>query len=1094
MAQGLERRAQPVDNLRGAEAVEPVTRSVPSVGTPATPRVPTDTYGARIAQSVSQFAQGRLQEVQKKRQEKSMMDGQLAAMQGASFESVEMEGDKWALEGWRVVTAQTMSAGLLRAQEQEISSGAYEQDPDTYRSRLVDRIDGMTAGIKDPRTRELARENLMKQMPTLVDAHMRQNLSFQEQQNFDALAQSVDTLSRSNSSTGELIAFANGESSATQGLSIERRRTAVVQGVVNAFENDNPAAYAHLEAADFFNTENLTASQLRTIRAAQSAYHSRMEGTWNADWHKETTRIRDAVAAGTLDPLVAVEQYADNNAKHGRRTSAQQAGGIYDAARSGVEFAEGTRGINIQAAAEGGDYRLQARLMQDAVIHQESRGNPNAVSPVGATGIMQLMPATMLDPGFGVRNIFQVADDLGVPHSKDSSTALETAKQLARNPEVNAAMGTEYLEAMLRRYNGNTQLALVAYNAGAGRADQLQAVGGDWSQINAPWKAEAMNYEKTIRASWNNNIPDPAADRIAAETRLENVRKQAALDTYEAVTPQLDILDEQYRRGALSHADWIGQSREVMGEWGMAVDAQRLNHEAQINRTVISGMADRAERTATTENEIAMASEVRVAQMEYEGVVDQASKGLASPQDVQTALTTFMQSRRDAHDKYGIPIEAGPEISQQDADVRAAIDAVSVGRRASEDRQVRQRAAAMGTAGALPVEQQQTMVTENDARLRQKYTDAVSAGQMSQEVAQAQFQVERMQFLASSGIVQPAQQRVLNAGLDQDPMIDGQVNPAFQEAVEAYMTMRAVNPTVADKYIDIENRAVLDTIASRVGTGGNIAAAIYGYSNQMSRASTSPYRSPDEFVQDAGVQRRIRGAVDAYISSSDIGVFQAMFSSSADMRQVTDRHVGMDITQHRDAMREALHQEVQRGYQHNPNLRVADQVQMAAERVQRRYAFAGGDLIDVGAGNDAHELFFGNRGSEMSGQDGSINSAIMHYLRSPEFRAEYPDIEDSTFGEATGLSELANSFQGGLNSLFGTSFDTETSGLGPRGAASVGITGVRPYRVISNPVPGGNTRIAIEYSLPGGGFSQPIAIDPSELGSKYLDYIRQNNR
>ena len=326
MAQGLERRAQPQDNLRGQEAINPVTRQVPSVGAPQAPRVPVDSYTAQIAQQVNQFAQGRLAEIQQKRQERSMMDGQIAAMQGQSFEGVEMEGDKWALEGYRLVTAQTLSSSLMRAQEAEIEGGAYEQDPDTYRNTLVNRVDTMVSDIPDQRTRDLAREQLMQQMPGLVDAHMRRNVAFREQQNFDALAQSVDVLSRDNTSTGALIDFATGESGATAGLSIERRRAAVVQGVVNSFENNNPAAFAHLEAAGFLTTENLTASQLSTLRQAQSAYHTRMEQQWNAEWHTEMTDLQDRVAGGEVDPLVAAEEYASINARHNRRTQAQGAG------------------------------------------------------------------------------------------------------------------------------------------------------------------------------------------------------------------------------------------------------------------------------------------------------------------------------------------------------------------------------------------------------------------------------------------------------------------------------------------------------------------------------------------------------------------------------------------------------------------------------------------------------------------------------------------------------------------------------------------------------------------------------------------------
>lgn len=126
---------------------------------------------------------------------------------------------------------------------------------------------------------------------------------------------------------------------------------------------------------------------------------------------------------------------------------------------------DGLQALALQKARERNlDPNFVSRL-----INQESRWNPAAVSPAGARGLMQIMPATGRDLG-----LTSIADLL--------------------NPEKNIDAGTRYLSQLSDRYNGDQYKIAAAYNAGMGRVPVNQPIESFFSRL----PAETRNYVQKI--------------------------------------------------------------------------------------------------------------------------------------------------------------------------------------------------------------------------------------------------------------------------------------------------------------------------------------------------------------------------------------------------------------------------------------------------------------------------------------------------------------------------------------------------------------------------------------------------------------------
>ena len=137
-----------------------------------------------------------------------------------------------------------------------------------------------------------------------------------------------------------------------------------------------------------------------------------------------------------------------------------------------------------------------------AIARRESAFFPEARSPVGARGLMQIMPATGK----------QVASELGQPHSNADLYTVEH----------NVLLGSAYYRQLLDRFDNNRVYALAAYNAGPHRVDRWRNDEGEGLPVDM----------------WIDTIPFQETRKYVKNVLAYNVVFQYLLgDTHSLLTP-----------------------------------------------------------------------------------------------------------------------------------------------------------------------------------------------------------------------------------------------------------------------------------------------------------------------------------------------------------------------------------------------------------------------------------------------------------------------------------------------------------------------------------------------------------------------------
>lgn len=196
----------------------------------------------------------------------------------------------------------------------------------------------------------------------------------------------------------------------------------------------------NLERNHFDEASRQRIAQLPAVQRTEALLRIGEDGLANSEW-------LHAVQSGSPQQARALADYAAQQQWHARLVQTTIAAEMWDALEWRFPQAYHDSFQHWGRLTGVDPYLLMA------ITRRESAYNPNALSPAGARGLMQLMPGTAS----------QVSRELGIS---------DPGPYGVLDPELNIRLGSTYLRDKLQRYQGNRLAAAAAYNAGPGRVDQ----------------------------------------------------------------------------------------------------------------------------------------------------------------------------------------------------------------------------------------------------------------------------------------------------------------------------------------------------------------------------------------------------------------------------------------------------------------------------------------------------------------------------------------------------------------------------------------------------------------------------------------------
>lgn len=268
-----------------------------------------NTYTANVVGAVSNFTSKGVQSIINKKQAANKLKGEAAAISGIAFEDLDFKGNKHALNGYKVMSANRTAAELRSNLLTDLKNGDYELDTDDYTTMLSDTYEAAIDGLH-PDVAAMVHDQYVKGLPEIITQHTSLNADYKLGLNKTELSNSIiQELSNESLKPEDINDTMTTLNTASEALSKDDKNRVLTGAVIKSLVDGDVTVYDNFTKTEEY--KNLPSEMKVQIRGTFQNQQQRALSNLSYEGKEAIKAIEDRRANLSLDQYSKQDFYDD---------------------------------------------------------------------------------------------------------------------------------------------------------------------------------------------------------------------------------------------------------------------------------------------------------------------------------------------------------------------------------------------------------------------------------------------------------------------------------------------------------------------------------------------------------------------------------------------------------------------------------------------------------------------------------------------------------------------------------------------------------------------------------------------------------------